>query len=95
MASAAIESGVSLVTSPSKEAKCDLSTTDADVVSMLGMACTQIYVETGGALKYLPLNNDSGSPMTKTVGDKSYHTLRVKTIYKTGTTATGIFVSAP
>lgn len=90
-----LDSQISLLSSPSREAKCDLSSTDADVISLLGMACTQIYVETGGNLKYLPLNNDAGSPMTKSVGDKSTHVIRAKTIYKTGTTASGIFVSAP
>ncbi len=90
-----LDAQISLQSSPSREKKCDLSTTDANVIDLLGMACTQIYVEVAGNLKYLPLNNASNDPMTKAVGDKSYHTIRASVIYKTGTTATGIFVSAP
>lgn len=89
---------VSIQSSPTRERKVDISTTDYDVCAQFGgMFATQVYVETGGDLVYRLFGDTA--PLKKAVGDKSYHTLGVAVIYKTHaagtTTASGIFVSAP
>ena len=83
--------------SPWKERKVNISSTDYDVIANLGCPATQVYVETGGDLVYR-LHGDT-DPVKKAVGDKSYHVLGVAVIHKTHavgtTTASGIFVSGP
>lgn len=79
------------MSSPPSRSRVVSTASDVDVTALFdGDAATQVYVTTGGVLKY-KLTGDT-TWVEKTVGDKTYHVGRFKSIAATanGTTASGI-----
>jgi len=68
-----------------------ISVSGADYVDKQGFF---FRAETGGSIKYDPLDNDDGDYITKTVTASVLFNdpVRAKKIYSSGTTATGIVI---
>lgn len=85
--SGAIEAGRNLESVPSRSADVNLASTDFDVVAALGVACTSIFVGTGGTV-IARLVGDSTNRTYKNVPNGSELLGRFAVVVKTSTTAT-------
>lgn len=84
--SAPIEAGRNLESVPSRSADVNIASTDFDVVAALGVACTSIYVGTGGTVK-AKLVGDSASRIYLNVPNGTELLGRFSSVIKLGTTA--------